>query len=121
MNFLKLKNVNTPFHSVFPNAPRLNAYINTDHVYMAYDSYDWGWGIYFVLKGNQRTNILASYADGNINDIETSDKVTNAVSRAINAKPGTGVIDLFSMQEFVDAGEEGISYVELATDLPETP
>ena len=118
MNFLKLKNVDTPFHSVFPNAPRLNGYVNTDHVYMAYDSYDWGGGIYFVLKGHERTIITGYYADYNINDVETSNKLTNAVSRAINAKPGTGIIDLFSMQEFVDAGVPGISWVELMVDSP---
>ena len=121
MNFLKLKNVDTEYHDVFTNAPRLNGYVNTDHVYMAYDAYEWDDAIYFVLKGHERTFITADYAGSDVDDIETSNKLTNAVSRAINARPGTGIIDLLSMQEFVDANVDSFSFFELMVDSPAEP
>ena len=113
MNFLKLRNVNTEYHWFSPNAPRLNSYINTDHVYMAYDAYNYWSKLVFMLKGEQRAWIRANYQDDYIGGMETSNKLTNAVSRAINAKPGTGIVDLLSMQEFVDAGVQSISYISL--------
>lgn len=116
MNFIKLKNTDTEYHSVFDNAPRLNGYINVDQVYMAYDAYDWDDATYFVLKGAQRSLLTADYDNNDINDIETSNKLTDAVLRALNAKPGTGVIDLLSQQEYIDAGVNSFSWFEIMVD-----
>lgn len=120
MNFIKLKNTDTEYHDIFGSAaPRLNGYINVDQVYMAYDAYEHDDATYFVLKGAQRSLLTADYGGSDVNDIETSNKLTDAVLRALNAKPGTGVIDLLSQQEYIDAGVNTFSWFEIMSDSSE--
>ena len=119
MNILKFKNIDTDFHSQLQgivNVPPMGSYVNASAFYTAYQPYDWDDAIYLAFDGPYQGYLKVEFGNSNINSIEDSNKLTNATIKAMTSKPGGGIVDVLSLQEYKDLDVTTISYSDLVSN-----